>query len=289
MSEPVRNRHEFVFLFDVENGNPNGDPDAGNMPRLDPETSYGLVTDVCLKRKIRNYVELAKGNTDPFEIYVREKAVLGTVQGRAHAAVAKEGGKKADVIKEARDWMCAHFYDVRTFGAVMSLKENNCGQVRGPVQLNFARSIEPIVPLEVSITRMAVATEKEAESQSGDNRTMGRKHIVPYALYRAEGFVSAHLAAQTGFSEDDLALLWEALASMFDHDHSAARGKMSARKLVVFKHDSALGNAPAQKLFDLVGVARATDPDSPARAFADYAVTVDKAGVPGGVTLIEKL
>ncbi|WP_029460881.1 type I-C CRISPR-associated protein Cas7/Csd2 [Solidesulfovibrio alcoholivorans] len=289
MSEPVRNRHEFVFLFDVENGNPNGDPDAGNMPRLDPETSYGLVTDVCLKRKIRNYVELAKGNADPFEIYVREKAVLGTVQGRAHAAVAKEGGKKADLIKEARDWMCAHFYDVRTFGAVMSLKENNCGQVRGPVQLNFARSIEPIVPLEVSITRMAVATEKEAESQSGDNRTMGRKHIVPYALYRAEGFVSAHLAAQTGFSEDDLALLWEALASMFDHDHSAARGKMSARKLVVFKHDSALGNAPAQKLFDLVGVARATDPDAPARAFADYAVTVNKADVPGGVTLIEKL
>ncbi len=289
MSEPIKNRCEFVYLFDVENGNPNGDPDAGNMPRLDPETNYGLVTDVCLKRKIRNYVELAKGNADPFEIYVREKAVLGTVQGRAHAAVAKEGGKKADVIKEARDWMCAHFFDVRTFGAVMSLKENNCGQVRGPVQLNFARSIEPIVPLEVSITRMAVATEKEAESQSGDNRTMGRKHIVPYALYRAEGFVSAHLAAQTGFSEDDLALLWEALANMFDHDHSAARGKMSARKLVVFKHDSALGNAPAQKLFDLVGVARATDPDSPARSFADYAVTVDKTGVPAGVALIEKL
>ena len=285
----ITNRYEFVYLFDVENGNPNGDPDAGNMPRLDPETSFGLVTDVCLKRKIRNYVELAKGNVDPFEIYVREKAVLGTVQGRAHAAVAKEGGKKADVIKEARDWMCAHFYDVRTFGAVMSLKENNCGQVRGPVQLNFARSIEPIVPLEVSITRMAVATEKEAESQSGDNRTMGRKHIVPYALYRAEGFVSAHLAGQTGFSEEDLNLLWEALGSMFDHDHSAARGKMSARKLVVFKHDTALGNAPAQKLFDLVAVKRATDPAAPARAFADYAVTVDKAGVPAGVELIEKL
>jgi len=289
MSEPISNRYEFVYLFDVENGNPNGDPDAGNMPRLDPETSYGLVTDVCLKRKIRNYVELAKGNADPFEIYVREKAVLGTVQGRAHAAVAKEGGKKADVIKEARDWMCAHFYDVRTFGAVMSLKENNCGQVRGPVQLNFGRSIEPIVPLEVSITRMAVATEKEAESQSGDNRTMGRKHIVPYALYRAEGFVSAHLAKQTGFSEADLDLLWEALANMFDHDHSAARGKMSARKLVVFKHETALGNAPAQKLFDLVTVSRASDPASPARAFADYAVAVDKAGAPAGVELIEKL
>jgi len=289
MSEPISNRYEFVYLFDVENGNPNGDPDAGNMPRLDPETSYGLVTDVCLKRKIRNYVELAKGNADPFEIYVREKAVLGTVQGRAHAAVAKEGGKKADAIKDARDWMCAHFYDVRTFGAVMSLKENNCGQVRGPVQLNFGRSIEPIVPLEVSITRMAVATEKEAESQSGDNRTMGRKHIVPYALYRAEGFVSAHLARQTGFSEADLDLLWEALANMFDHDHSAARGKMSARKLVVFKHETALGNAPAQKLFDLVTVSRASDPASPARAFADYAVAVDKAGAPAGVELIEKL
>ena len=241
MREPITNRYEFVYLFDVENGNPNGDPDAGNMPRLDPETSYGLVTDVCLKRKIRNYVELAKGNGSPFEIYVREKAVLSTVQGRAYEAVGKESAKKGDVIKEARAWMCANFFDVRSFGAVMSLKENNCGQVRGPVQLNFGRSIEPIVPLEVSITRMAVATEREAESQSGDNRTMGRKHIVPYALYRAEGFISAHLAAQTGFSEDDLALLWEALANMFDHDHSAARGKMSARKLVVFKHATALG------------------------------------------------
>jgi len=289
MSEPIKNRYEFVYLFDVENGNPNGDPDAGNMPRLDPETSYGLVTDVCLKRKIRNYVELAKGNVSPFEIYVREKAVLTTVQGRAYEAVGKESAKKGDVIKEARAWMCANFFDVRSFGAVMSLKENNCGQVRGPVQLNFGRSIEPIVPLEVSITRMAVATEKEAESQSGDNRTMGRKHIVPYALYRAEGFISAHLAAQTGFSEDDLALLWEALTNMFDHDHSAARGKMSARKLVVFKHATALGNAPAQKLFDLVTVDRATDKASPARAYADYAVTVNTAGVPDGVECIEKV
>jgi CRISPR-associated protein Csd2 len=289
MRQPIANRYEFVFLFDVENGNPNGDPDAGNMPRLDPETSHGLVTDVCLKRKIRNFVELAKGNASPFEIYIREKAVLGTVQGRAHAAVAKEGGKKADAIKEARDWMCANFFDVRAFGAVMSLKDNNCGQVRGPVQLNFARSIEPVVPLEISITRMAVATEKEAESQSGDNRTMGRKHIVPYGLYRAEGFISAHLAAQTGFSEDDLELLWQALLVMFDHDHSAARGKMNARKLVVFKHASALGNAPAQKLFDLVGVSRATDKSAPARAFSDYAVAVDAANLPAGVELIEKL
>lgn len=289
MSQPIANRYEFVFLFDVENGNPNGDPDAGNTPRLDPETSHGLVTDVCLKRKIRNFVELAKGNASPYEIYIREKAVLGTVQGRAYAAVAKEGGKKADAIKEARDWMCANFFDVRAFGAVMSLKDNNCGQVRGPVQLNFARSIEPVVPLEISITRMAVATEKEAESQSGDNRTMGRKHIVPYGLYRAEGFISAHLAAQTGFSEDDLELLWQVLMVMFDHDHSAARGKMSARKLVVFKHASALGNAPAQKLFDLVGVSRATDKSSPARAYSDYAVAVDAANLPAGVELIEKL
>jgi len=211
------------------------------------------------------------------------------VQGRAYEAVGKESAKKGDVIKDARAWMCANFFDVRSFGAVMSLKENNCGQVRGPVQLNFGRSIEPIVPLEVSITRMAVATEREAESQSGDNRTMGRKHIVPYALYRAEGFISAHLAAQTGFSEDDLALLWEALANMFDHDHSAARGKMSARKLVVFKHATALGNAPAQKLFDLVTVDRATDKASPARAYADYAVTVNTAGVPDGVECIEKV
>src|SRR3990172_9231702 len=265
MSETIKNRYEFVYLFDVENGNPNGDPDAGNMPRIDPETSYGLVTDVCLKRKIRNFVEILKGGQSPYEIYIREKAILNQTHEKAHKAVGVEdkGDTKkrkgsGDEVEKARDWMCKNFFDVRTFGAVMSLGVN-CGQVRGPVQLNFARSIDAIVPMEVSITRMAVATEKEAEQQSGDNRTMGRKHIVPYALYRAEGYVSAHLAAHTGFSEDDLKLLWEALNNMFDHDHSAARGKMNARRLIVFKHESMLGNAPAHKLFELVTVQRATE------------------------------
>lgn len=295
MRKPIQNRYEFVYLFDVENGNPNGDPDAGNMPRIDPETSHGLVTDVCLKRKIRNFVEMVKENQSPFEIYVREKAILNKTHERAHQAVGVEDkgdGKKRKgsgaEVEKARVWMCANFYDVRTFGAVMSTGVN-CGQVRGPVQLNFARSTEPIVPLEVTITRMAVATEREAEAQSGDIRTMGRKHIVPYALYRGEGYISAHLAAQTGFSEDDLQLLWDALINMFDHDHSAARGKMNARKLVVFTHDSPLGNAPAHKLFDLVKVERATDGAKPARAFSDYRITVDQSNVPKGVTAEEKI
>ena len=295
MSETIKNRYDFVYLFDVENGNPNGDPDAGNMPRIDPETSYGLVTDVCLKRKIRNYVEIVKGTQSPYEIYIREKAILNQTHKRAHQAVGVEDkgdGKKrkgtGDEVERARAWMCANFFDVRTFGAVMST-DVNCGQVRGPVQLNFARSIDAIVPMEVSITRMAVATEKEAEQQSGDNRTMGRKHIVPYALYRGEGYVSAHLAAQTGFSEDDLNLLWGALVNMFEHDHSAARGKMNARKLIVFKHDSDLGNAPAHKLFDLVKVKRNDAEAKPTRAFSDYVVEIDKAGIPAGVTLEEKI
>ena len=295
MVEAINNRYEFVYLFEVENGNPNGDPDAGNMPRIDPETSYGLVTDVCLKRKIRNFVEIVKNNQSPHEIYIREKAILNQTHKRAHQAVGvkdegeskKRKGSGADVEK-ARAWMCANFFDVRTFGAVMSTGVN-CGQVRGPVQLNFARSIESIVPMEISITRMAVTTEKEAEQQSGDNRTMGRKHIVPYALYRAEGYISAHLAAQTGFTEEDLKLLWESLINMFDHDHSAARGKMNARKLIVFKHDSMLGNAPAHKLFDLVSVKRATDIIKPARAFSDYDVKIDRNNLPQGVNLEEKI
>jgi CRISPR-associated protein Csd2 len=295
MSEKIHNRYEFVYLFDVENGNPNGDPDAGNMPRIDPETSFGLVTDVCLKRKIRNFVEIVKGNQAPYEIYIREKAILNQTHERAHQAVgvedkgdSKKRKGRGDEVERARAWMCANFFDVRTFGAVMSTGVN-CGQVRGPVQLNFARSLEAIVPTEISITRMAVATEKEAEQQSGDNRTMGRKHIVPYALYRAEGYVSAHLAAQTGFSEDDLNLVWEALVNMFDHDHSAARGKMNARKLIIFKHDSALGNAPAHKLFDLIKVKRSTDDGKPARAFSDYIVETDKGSLPTGVALEEKI
>lgn len=293
MSKPIQNRYEFVYLFDVENGNPNGDPDAGNMPRIDPETSFGIITDVCLKRKIRNFVEIVKEGKSPYEIYVREKAVLNLTHERAHKAVGvqmktddkKRKGSDEEVVK-ARQWMCANFYDVRTFGAVMSTGVN-CGQVRGPVQLNFGRSIESIVPLEVSITRMAVATEKEAEQQSGDNRTMGKKHIVPYALYRTEGYISAHLAKQTGFSEDDLKLLWEALNNMFDHDHSAARGKMNARRLIIFKHDSMLGNAPAHKLFDRVKVNRVTDAAKPARSFEDYEVRVDEKKLPAGVSLLE--
>jgi CRISPR-associated protein Csd2 len=295
MSETIKNRYEFVYLFDVENGNPNGDPDAGNMPRIDPETSYGLVTDVCLKRKIRNFVEIVRSNQTPYEIYIREKAILNQTHERAHQAVGVEdkGDSKkrkgtGEEVEKARVWMCSNFFDVRTFGAVMSTGVN-CGQVRGPVQLNFARSIDAIVPMEVSITRMAVATEKEAEQQSGDNRTMGRKHIVPYALYRAEGYVSAHLAAQTGFSEDDLKLLWEALANMFDHDHSAARGKMNARKLIVFKHESALGSAPAHKLFELVTVKRATEAAKPPRAFSDYEVILNRANVPAGVAVEERI
>jgi CRISPR-associated protein Csd2 len=295
MSETIKNRYEFVYLFDVENGNPNGDPDTGNMPRIDPETSYGLVTDVCLKRKIRNFVSIVKSNQTPYEIYIREKAILNQTHERAHQAVGVEdkGDSKKRKgtgveVEKARAWMCSNFFDVRTFGAVMSTGVN-CGQVRGPVQLNFARSIDAIVPMEVSITRMAVATEKEAEQQSGDNRTMGRKYIVPYALYRTEGYISANLAAQTGFSEDDLKLLWEALVNMFDHDHSAARGKMNARKLIVFKHDSALGNAPANKLFDLVTVKRATEAAKPPRAFSDYEVVVNRTDAPAGVAVEERI
>jgi len=292
----INNRYEFVYLFDVENGNPNGDPDAGNLPRIDPETNHGIVTDVCLKRKIRNYVEITKGGKSPYEIYVREKAILIQAHERAHKAIGAktradgEEGRKGsgEEVERARAWMCANFFDVRTFGAVMALSVN-CGQVRGPVQMNFANSIEPVVPREITITRMAVATEREAESQKGDNRTMGRKNIVPYGLYRAEGYVSAFLAKQTGFSTDDLELLWEALANMFEHDHSAARGKMAARRLFVFKHQTALGNAPAYKLFEVVEIKPKHDASAPARAYTDYGVTVHRDRLPAQVELIEKL
>jgi len=297
MSNAIQNRYEFVYIFDIENGNPNGDPDAGNMPRLDPETNQGLVTDVCLKRKIRNYVEIAKRGLSPYEIYIREKAILNLTHERAHKECEKESGseEKADAkkrkgsgedVEKARKWMCTNFYDVRTFGAVMSTGDKKCGQVRGPIQINFARSIDPIVPMEISITRMCVATEKEAEAQSGDNRTMGRKHIVPYGVYRTEGYISAHLAGQTGFSEDDLNLIWESLINMFEHDHSAARGKMNARKLIVFRHESHLGNAPAHKLFSLVKIKRNTEP---ARAFEHYDVSIDRANLPEGVNMEEKI
>jgi CRISPR-associated protein Csd2 len=289
MSTPIQNRHEFVLLFDVRDGNPNGDPDAGNLPRVDPETGEGLVTDVCLKRKVRNYVGLRHGEQPPYEIYVKERAVLNQQHERAYRALGinpegaegkRKGGDRSD---EARRWMCENFYDVRTFGAVMSTGVN-AGQVRGPVQITFARSVGPVVSLEHSITRMAVATEGEAEKQQGDNRTMGRKNTVPYGLYRAHGFVSAHLAGQTGFSGDDLDLLLEALASMFDHDRSAARGEMSTRGLYVFRHDNALGRAPAHVLFDRVK----TPPpptDRPVRRFEDFQVQINDEGLPEGVTL----
>jgi CRISPR-associated protein Csd2 len=287
MNKPIENRYEFAYLFDVENGNPNGDPDAGNMPRVDPETSFGIVTDVCLKRKIRNFVQISKGLAKPYDMYVQEKAILTEKQGQAYADEKVQKAEGGDKVAKARDWMCKNFFDVRTFGAVMALKENNCGQVRGPVQINFARSIEPVSPIELTITRMAVATEKEAKSQEGDNRTMGKKNILPYGLYRAEGYISAHLAQQTGFTEDDLKLLWEALINMFDHDRSAARGKMVARNLVAFKHDSMLGNAPAYALLERIGVCRDSN-EKPARAFTDYKVTLNELNMPKGVT-VQKL
>jgi CRISPR-associated protein Csd2 len=284
----VQNRYDFVLFFDVKDGNPNGDPDAGNLPRIDPETGHGLVTDVCLKRKVRNYVQLERNSAKGYDIFIKEKAILNNLIDQAHEQVevkAKEKGEKTDA---ARDYMCKSFYDVRTFGAVMSTGKN-AGQVRGPVQLTFSRSVDQIVPLEHSITRMAVATEAEAEKQQGDNRTMGRKFTVPYALYRCHGFVSAPLAEKTTFTEADLELFWKALVNMFEHDRSAARGQMAARKLIVFKHDSRMGNAPAHQLFDLVQVARANGDDKPPRAFSDYRIDFDKTKVPAGITQEEKI
>ncbi len=283
----LANRYEFVLLFDVENGNPNGDPDAGNMPRFDPGTGHGLVTDVCLKRKIRNHVALTKEGAEGFNIYVQEKAVLNLTNEMAYKAFelkseAKKLPKNVEDAQKVTGWMCANFYDIRSFGAVMTT-EVNCGQVRGPVQLAFAKSVEPILSQEISITRMAVTKKEDLEKE----RTMGRKHIVPYGLYVAQGFVSAPLAEKTGFSEDDLGLLWNALINMFEHDRSAARGIMSSQKLFVFKHRDKLGNAPAHKLFDLIDIKRKEGSEGPARSFKDYTVTVGTA--PEGVEIIEKL
>ncbi len=294
----LKHRYDFVYLFDVQNGNPNGDPDAGNSPRIDPETGHGLVSDVCLKRKIRNFICLAKGAAEDapqpgYDIYVKEKAILNDQHARAY----REAPGLADYLEEkdrttkskpgkeqdARAWMCATFFDVRMFGAVMSTGVN-CGQVRGPVQFAFATSVDPISTLEQSVTRMAVTTQKEADSQGGDNRTMGRKTIVPYALYRAHGFISPQLAAQTGFTEDDLALLKQSLAMMFEHDRSAARGQMASQLCIAFRHDSPLGNAPAHKLFERITIER-KDAGKPSRSFADYQVTVDEANLPAGVTV----
>ncbi len=287
----IQNRYEFVYFFDVSNGNPNGDPDAGNMPRLDPESSKGLVTDVCLKRKIRNFVEISSENQAGYEIYVKEKSVLNLQNKRAYEALGIEPNTKEKKLPKdeakARDitaWMCKNFFDIRTFGAVMTT-EVNSGQVRGPVQLAFAQSIDPIVPLEVSITRMAVTNEKDLEKE----RTMGRKYIVPYALYRVHGFISANLAAKTGFGEEDLQKLWQALQLMFEHDRSAARGEMAARKLIVFKHDSTLGSLPAHKLFDAVKVERVNgESGTPAAGFGDYKISVNADGL-SGVSVEEML
>jgi CRISPR-associated protein Csd2 len=298
----LAHRYDFTLLFDVKDGNPNGDPDAGNLPRLDAETGHGLVTDVSLKRKVRNYVGMVKECKSPYDIYIKEKAVLERTHRVAYDAIGasdelknegkddkKKGKRKGseDSVAKAREWICRQFYDVRTFGAVMSTGVN-CGQVRGPVQLTFGRSIDPIVAAEHSITRMAVATEAESEKQEGDNRTMGRKHTVPYGLYAAHGFVSAFLAKQTGFSEEDLELFWQALEHMFEHDRSAARGEMATRGLIVFKHDSELGNAHAHSLFERVRVKRKDGVQVP-RAFGDYEVAIDDRNLPAGITLIRRV
>lgn len=314
----IVNRYDFVLLFDVTRGNPNGDPDAGNLPRLDPETNHGLVSDVSLKRKIRNYVEFAREGQDGFHIYVKEGSILNDQHRKAYVALRPGDAKAAKDAKlnpkddgeavKLKDFMCANFFDVRTFGAVMSTGVN-CGQVRGPVQMTFAQSIEPIVPVEISITRMAATNEAEKKQKAEgddsnertDNRTMGRKHIVPYGLYQTHGFISAKLSERTGFGETDLNLLFEALGVMFEHDHSAARGEMSSRKLIVFKHDCPLGKAPAHALFERVKIGRNVDGEiravddrglgnlAPARKFADYTVTIDRTDLPAGVEIIEML
>lgn len=290
MSEPIKNRYEFVVLFDVENGNPNGDPDAGNMPRVDPETGHGLVTDVCIKRKIRNYVEMAKEGEEGYRIYIKDGVPLNRSDAEACSCVGtdpsklKEAKKKDDQLDmKLRDYMCANFYDIRTFGAVMTTFVKgalNCGQVRGPVQLGFARSIDPVISQEVTITRVAITTEKDAENKSTE---MGRKSIVPYGLYRVEGYVSANLARKvTGFSEEDLDLLWDAIINMFENDHSAARGKMAVRALIVFKHSRELGDCPAYKLFDAVEVKKNDNVEYP-RKYQDYTVTIHENEIPDSV------
>jgi CRISPR-associated protein Csd2 len=300
-------RYDFVYLFDIKDGNPNGDPDAGNLPRIDPETGQGLVTDVCLKRKIRNYVGLVKQEQPPFEIYVKERAVLNLQHERAYKEFklkpeSRKLPKKEEDARKLTAWMCGNFFDIRAFGAVMST-DINCGQVRGPIQFAIARSVEPIVSQEHAVTRCAVTTEKEATDQSGDNRTMGRKFTVPYGLYRVHGFINPHLAAQTGFNEngDDLDLFWTALAQMFETDRSASRGEMAPQALIVFEHESSLGNAPANKLFERVKIERnkdaiarssngsVNDDCPPARAFSDYTVKVDDSSLPAGITIDRKI
>ncbi|MFD1881086.1 type I-C CRISPR-associated protein Cas7/Csd2 [Paracoccus pacificus] len=312
---PISQRHDFVLIFDVTNGNPNGDPDAGNLPRLDPETNHGLVSDVSLKRKIRNYIELARDGVEGHHIYVQEGAILNEKHRQAYIALRDDEKSRKDAklnpkddaeAKALRDFMCRNFFDVRSFGAVMSTGIN-CGQVKGPVQMTFANSVEPVLPVEISITRMAATNEAEQKKRAEgddsdlrtDNRTMGRKHIVPYGLYVAHGFISAKFAERTGFSDADLDLLFEALANMFEHDRAAARGEMTTRKLIVFRHENALGNAPAHRLFDLVRIGRNVDGEfralddrglgnqPPARKFTDYTIQIDREGLPEGVEILE--
>lgn len=296
MSEAIKNRYEFMILFDVENGNPNGDPDAGNLPRIDPESGYGLVTDVCLKRKIRNYVELVKESEPGYRIYVKEGVPLNRSDNEAYQSIgvtdkSVKGAKKKDpdIDLKIRNYMCDNFFDIRTFGAVMTTFVKaalNCGQVRGPVQLGFAKSIDPVISQEVTITRVAITTEKDAEEKKTE---IGRKSIIPYALYRTEGYVSANLARKvTGFSEEDLELLWQAIINMFENDHSAARGNMAVRELIVFKHDSELGNCPAYKLFDAVDVHRKEGVIC-ARKYSDYEVTLHTEKIPDSVEVMRKI
>lgn len=303
MREPIKNRYEFMILFDVENGNPNGDPDAGNMPRVDPETNLGIVTDVCLKRKIRNYIETVKEDETGYRIYIKDGVPLNRSDNEGYlvAGIEDAASMKPDDLKKAvkkqekdgkdvdtlvRNFMCDNFFDIRTFGAVMTtmVKGNlNCGQIRGPVQLGFARSVEPVIPQEVTITRVAITTEADAEKK---NTEMGNKYVIPYGLYRCEGYISANLARKvTGFSDEDLSLLWNAILGMFDHDHAAARGNMAVRELIVFKHDSELGRAPAYKLFKTVSVKRKGDVQV-ARRYEDYEVEVDESALPEGVSCI---
>lgn len=295
MTEPIKNRYDFVFFCDVKNGNPNGDPDAGNLPRIDPETSHGIISDVCIKRKIRNYVDLVKGVNidDPdaaegelgYKIYVQEGAILNERNSKAYVhyklpSTAKKLPKKIEDQRKVTKFMCDNFFDVRTFGAVMTTGVN-CGQVRGPVQLCFGESVEPVLPLEMSITRMA----RTEANENKDNKTMGRKQYIPYGLYRIEGFISASLAERTGFCQADLDLLFEALMNMFESDRSAARGLMTSRLLVIFKHESKLGNAPADRLFRAVKVTRAPESEGEARSFDDYVISVDEEAIPHGVSV----
>lgn len=310
----LENRYDFVFFFDVSNGNPNGDPDAGNLPRMDPETGHGLVSDVSIKRKIRNFVADAVDDEDGHSIYVAENSILNDQHRKAFRVIrpddskvekaAKLSPKDDEEAEKLRNWMCANFFDVRTFGAVMSTGIN-CGQVRGPLQFAFGRSVDPVMPMEVTITRMAATSEKERETnQAGDddarsdNRTMGRKHIVPYGLYRIHGFVNAKLAEKTGFTQEDMDLVWRAMGNLYELDRSAARGEMASRRLIAFKHDSALGNAPAHKLFERITTHRCYDGDSvlvgdkrthnwpPARAFSDYRIDVDESDLPDGISIL---